>query len=51
MLSELGDKIQEGIARLQPELRAAVVLRDVMGLSGAEAAAVPSTAGSSQFSV
>ena len=31
-------KIQEGIARLQPELRAAVVLRDVAGLSSAEAA-------------
>ncbi len=36
--SELGAKIQEGIARLQPELRAAVVLRDVAGLSSAEAA-------------
>ncbi len=38
LVSELGDKIQEGIARLQPELRAAVVLRDVAGLSSAEAA-------------
>ena len=36
--SELGDKIQEGIAMLQPELRAAVVLRDVAGLSSREAA-------------
>ena len=38
MNSELGDKIQEGIAMLQPELRAAVVLRDVSGLSSREAA-------------
>ena len=38
MNSELGDKIQEGIAMLQPELRAAVVLRDVGGLSSREAA-------------
>ncbi len=36
--SELGEKIQEGISQLQPELRAAVVLRDVSGLSNAEAA-------------
>ena len=36
--SELGEKIQEGIARLPPELRAVVVLRDVAGLSGREAA-------------
>ena len=36
--AEIGDKIQEGIARLQPDLRAAVVLRDVEGLSTAEAA-------------
>lgn len=38
LASELGDKIQEGISRLPPELRAAVVLRDVSGLSNAEAA-------------
>ncbi len=40
MISEMGEKIQEGIALLQPELRAAVVLRDVFGLSGSEAAEV-----------
>lgn len=38
MNSELGEKIQEGISRLPPELRAVVVLRDVAGLSGREAA-------------
>ena len=38
MISELGDKIQEGITRLPAELRAAVVLRDVAGLSSREAA-------------
>ena len=38
MNSELGAKIQEGISRLPPELRAVVVLRDVAGLSGREAA-------------
>ena len=38
LASEIGDKIQEGISRLPPELRAAVVLRDVSGLSNAEAA-------------
>lgn len=38
MISEMGAKIQEGIAMLQPELRAAVVLRDVAGLSSREAA-------------
>ena len=38
LASELVDKIQEGISRLPPELRAAVVLRDVSGLSNAEAA-------------
>lgn len=36
--SEIGEKIQEGLGRLQPDLRAAVVLRDVSGLSNAEAA-------------
>ena len=38
--SELGEKLQEGIAQLQPELRSAVVLRDVEGLSTSEAAEV-----------
>ena len=36
--SELGEKIREGIAMLQPDLRAAVVMRDVSGLSNTEAA-------------
>lgn len=36
--SELGAKLQEGISYLPPDLRAAVVLRDVNGLSNAEAA-------------
>ncbi len=36
--SELGEKLQEGISMLQPELRGAVILRDVEGLSNAEAA-------------
>ena len=36
--SELGDKIRDGIAMLQPDLRAAVVLRDLSGLSNTEAA-------------
>ena len=38
--SELGEKIQEGIDLLQPDLRAAVVLRDVEGLSNTEAAEI-----------
>ena len=38
VISEMGEKIQEGIALLQPELRAAVVLRDVAGFSSREAA-------------
>ena len=38
--SELGEKLQEGIAQLQPELRSAVVLRDVEELSTSEAAEV-----------
>ena len=38
--SELGEKLQEGIAQLQPDLRAAVVLRDVEELSNTEAAEV-----------
>ncbi len=36
--SELQDKLRQGINRLEPDLRAAVVLRDVQGLSNAEAA-------------
>jgi len=36
--SELGEKILEGIAMLQPDLRAAVVLRDISGLSNTESA-------------
>ena len=36
--SELGEKLQEGISQLPPDLRAAVVLRDVQELSNAEAA-------------
>ena len=38
--SELGDKLREGIDLLEPGLRAALVLRDVQGLSNAEAAEV-----------
>ena len=38
--SELGEKLQEGIAQLQPDLRATVVLRDVEELSNTEAAEV-----------
>ncbi len=38
--SELGDKLREGIDLLEPDLRAALVLRDVQGLSNAEAAEV-----------
>ena len=36
--SELQDKLRQGLDRLDPDLRAAVVLRDVQGLSNAEAA-------------
>ena len=36
--SELGDKIMEGLDALPPDMKAAVVLRDVQGLSSAEAA-------------
>ena len=36
--SELGEKILEGIAMLQPDLRAAVVLRYISGLSNTESA-------------
>ncbi len=35
--SELREKLQEGISLLPPDLRAAVVLRDVQGLSNTEA--------------
>ena len=38
--SELREAIQNGLARLPPDLRMAVILRDVQGLSGAEAADV-----------
>jgi len=36
--SELRAQLLEGLSRLPPEMRAAVVLRDVQGLSGQEAA-------------
>ena len=36
--SELRDKLEEGLSQLPPNLRAAVVLRDVEGLSNEEAA-------------
>ncbi len=36
--SELGDKLREGLDALPPDMKAAVVLRDVEGLSNAEAA-------------
>ena len=38
--SELGEKLLEGIDRLQPELKAAVVLGDIEELSNSEAAEV-----------
>ena len=38
--SELKDKLQEGINQLEPDLRTAVVLRDVNGLSNAEVAEI-----------
>ena len=38
--SELGEKLQEGIVRLNHDLRAVVVLRDVQGLSNSEAAEI-----------
>ena len=38
--SELKEKLKEGIDRLDPDLRAAVTLRDIEGLSSAEAAEV-----------
>ena len=38
--SELGAKLKEGIDQLQPELRAAVILRDVEGLSNSEASEI-----------
>ena len=40
VFSELGEKIQDGIAMLDPELRTAVVLRDVQELSNSEAAEI-----------
>ena len=36
--AELREKLEDGIARLDPDLRAAVILRDVEGLSNSEAA-------------
>lgn len=45
--SELGDKLREGIDMLPPDLRAAVVMRDVEGLSNAEAADILSVTVSS----
>ena len=36
--SELQEAIQKGLSQLPPDLRMAVILRDVQGLSGAEAA-------------
>ena len=38
--AELGEKLREGISRLDPDLKAAVILRDVEGLSSSEAAEV-----------
>ncbi len=38
--SELGEKLREGIAQLQSELRVVVVLRDVEGLSNSKASEV-----------
>jgi RNA polymerase sigma-70 factor, ECF subfamily len=38
--AELGAKLNEGIAMLEPNLRTAVVLRDVQGMSNTEAAEV-----------
>ncbi len=38
--SELGEKLKEGIDQLQPELGAAVILRDVEGLSNTEASEI-----------
>ena len=34
--AELGERLQDGISRLEPDLRAAVVLRDVQGFSNTE---------------
>ena len=45
--AELRDKLQEGLSRLPPQLRATVVLRDVQGLSNEEAAQVLNTTVSS----
>lgn len=38
LMSELGEKLQQGLDQLDPDLRAAVVLRDIEGLSNSEAA-------------
>ena len=40
MNAELGERLRDGISRLDPDLKGAVMLRDVEGLSSAEAAAV-----------
>ena len=45
--SELRERLQEGLEMLQPNLKAAVVLRDVQGLSNEEAAEVLSLSVSS----
>ena len=45
--SELREQLQEGLALLSPNLRAAVVLRDIQGLSNEEAAEVLETSLSS----
>ena len=38
--AELGRKLKEGISRLDPDLRAVVILRDVQSLPSVEAAEV-----------
>ena len=38
LTTELQERIADGLAKLPPDLRLAVILRDVQGLSGAEAA-------------
>ena len=38
--TELREKLEEGLAKLPPQLRAVVVLRDVQGLSNEEAAEI-----------
>ena len=43
--SDLKEKLREGIDKLDPDLRAAVVLRDVQGLSSVEAAEILNVTG------